>query len=802
MKQTQVLFVFLVAGLAVMTASRPSLAVKTLYIEHDTETDFKQGEPNQVVISSEGEIFLAQKCQTLLSGGNEWVVNDLLKGRDGSLYVATSGNGYIYRITEGQPPQIIYGEEKTDQKHIFSLAQDSQGRLLAGAGGQAGQLLRFDSAGRPETIFKREEIKYIWSIVVGPAGRIYLATGPTGKIFTLDSEGKDPQLLYQAKEKNILCLALDRDGILFAGGDENGLIYRIEPGSKKTTVVYDTRHSEISSLVFDEQGNLYAATADVSAARPGAKLILSDGGAGHAEEEAKEEQPDKMLKKSLPPDKSDKTGNDRSDDSDSASLEADNNQKTEIDKTAPSEPTDEESAKTELPLEKPQNQSQALIAPATQPSAIEKSIPALPGIAPRKPVQANEVYCISPEGYVLSLLSQSVIILAMDYAGDGQLLLATGNEGQLLQLDVDTRQALVLHTARPSAQVSAVLVGKDGTIYLGCANPAAVLTMESSYEPKGFYTSPALDAGQISTWGHIQIDAEIPQPTQLTLSTRTGNTADPDKGGWQDWTESVVAAEDIAVRSLAGRFLQYRLDFITDDKQISPLLKKVKLAHTIPNLPPILQSVKVTSSSEAPAVKARTIVRPAPKEDAHSDKLFTVEWQASDDNQDELSYKVFIREVGSSRWIQIAKDLKETKWQWNCLTAADGRYELKVEASDAPDNMTGQELTAARISQPFVVDNTPPAIPELIYTMEGNTLHFSARLSDRISVIGAVAFVIDSAEDWHMVLPVDLVFDSREEQVEFEYEIEEPGEHLLTIRFEDALGNRAYRNLTISIPQQ
>ena len=253
--------------------------VNTVYVEHNSEEQFTEGEPNKVLISSEGEISLGYEVETLLTDSNDvWVINALAEGDDGSLYAASSGAGYVHRWRAGSTDgEIIYGKGDDDARHVFSLAVDRDGMLLAGTGGESGQLLRLDGQGGKEVLWADEQVKYIWSIVVGPAGRIYLGTGPGGKVMTLGPDGGNAEVLYQASEKNILCLALDADGMLYAGGDEHGLVYRVDPGSKIATIVYDCGHGEISSLVFDEVGNLYASTADATAARPGAKLVLSDG---------------------------------------------------------------------------------------------------------------------------------------------------------------------------------------------------------------------------------------------------------------------------------------------------------------------------------------------------------------------------------------------------------------------------------------------------------------------------------------------------------------------------------------------
>ena len=57
-------------------------AVETVYIEHNSEKQFKTGEPNQVLISSEGEISLGYRTERLLDESKDvWVVNALVQDK-------------------------------------------------------------------------------------------------------------------------------------------------------------------------------------------------------------------------------------------------------------------------------------------------------------------------------------------------------------------------------------------------------------------------------------------------------------------------------------------------------------------------------------------------------------------------------------------------------------------------------------------------------------------------------------------------------------------------------------------------
>ena len=832
-----------VLGIMVLVNLGTVWAVQTSFIEHNTEKQFKGGDPNGVLISSQGELSLGQDTKTLISDeGDVWLVNAMVKGTDGSVYAATSGKGYIYRLRKGEQPEVIYGKGEGDQKHIFSLAIDAKGRLLAGTGGNKGLLLRFGKDDQPEVLLDDDEIKYVWGIEVGPAGRLYLATGPTGKVLTMDSQGKNQDVLFTTKEKNILCLALDAEGMLYAGGDDKGLIYRIDPGSKEARIVYETGHSEVSALAFDEEGNLYAATADASAARPGVKLILSDGETSRPEEkkeqkklkvkseklkaeedddkpksievkpeEEEEEEEDKEEKsepkepetkeekaepESVGKEKGEKATKPAAGDQGSEGKEDNSKLKIKNEKLKKEEEKDKGGNETKKAGGEGGTSGKKVTPPATPSQVGSSSTPSRPttsrppsgaGTTKRPPAKVNDVYQISPSGFVQKIFSKAVVILDMEYGGEGQLYLGTGNEAQLLRLDVNRQEAVVLYESKASVQVSALCVD-DGTVYAGLANPGGLLRIQENYVRNGYFESDVIDVKQITQWGKLHLEADIPAGSGVWVSTRSGNTSDPKNGGWSDWSESQMVEMDLPIDSEPGRFLQYRLTLASFDGEATPTVREVKLAHMIPNLPPKLSGLTVKRG-----------VSGSPSSKGASPKTFSVTWKGEDENKDKLEYEVYLREVGGKNWVRIAKDLTKSPYSWNSQTAADGRYEIKVEASDEMSNPTGTGLTDSRVSRPVVVDNTPPDVAELGWKIESKKVSVTAKLRDILSAIGKVDFSVDSAEEWKVAVAVDGVYDSREETVKFDFEAEEAGEHLLSIRFEDALGNRTYRNVRLEI---
>jgi len=122
-----------------------------------------------------------------------------------------------------------------------------------------------------------------------------------------------------------------------------------------------------------------------------------------------------------------------------------------------------------------------------------------------------------------------------------------------------------------------------------------------------------------------------------------------------------------------------------------------------------------------------------------------------------------------------------------------------VEASDAASNHPGQGKTTSRVSDSYVVDNTPPAIGDLKCDVNGQDVKISFRAQDATSIIASADYTVDSSDDWQAVLPVDNIFDSPDETVAFTIKGLTPGTHQVTIRAVDARGNQALQTLVVKI---
>ena len=103
----------------------------------------------------------------------------------------------------------------------------------------------------------------------------------------------------------------------------------------------------------------------------------------------------------------------------------------------------------------------------------------------------------------------------------------------------------------------------------------------------------------------------------------------------------------------------------------------------------------------------------APRERAAADqgkRMFrkgfrTVSWRASDENGDTLHYSVSFRAKGSTNWLRLRENIDETQINFDTSQLPDGRYELRLTATDELDNPEGP-LADMKDGVEFQVDNS------------------------------------------------------------------------------------------------
>jgi hypothetical protein len=203
----------------------------------------------------------------------------------------------------------------------------------------------------------------------------------------------------------------------------------------------------------------------------------------------------------------------------------------------------------------------------------------------------------------------------------------------------------------------------------------------------------------------------------------------------------------------------------------------------------------------APKVESITLARiEAPGKTG----VFKISFKAKDDNGDKLIYKIEFRKAGRTNWVELKDQLEADNFEWDGKTVEDGRYEVRVTVNDERSNTSSTKLTGSRVSDPVVIDNTGPVIKDVKVTsvVKDNEPYrvIELAVSDELSVIGQLEYTIDSNTDWVGTVPNDLVYDTTDENFTIEINAKKKltkGEHIITIKVSDAVGNTTYKTLEV-----
>jgi len=799
--------------LILLLAAAPALAVSTSFWTQTSEADFKAGTLDNVVATNLGEVKLSRALKTLLDEDPRIsTVNNLIEAADGTIYAGTGPNAVLLQIKD---QKVTTAAQISDATDVLSLATDKSGALLIGTGGEHGKVLRIDKPGdKPREIFSAQGVQYIWALTTTADGNVYAATGPTGKLFQLTPDGTS-KVLLETDENNLLSLISDGKHDLYVGTDPHGLVYRVNRDTGESFVVYNAPEAEITALAMDQKGNLYAATGEAREEQPAPppspdeqdKTGRPEGGqTGVPIPSGPPEAPKKPAPPAPNPGRPDPipklhaarsirplvseclfgAGNPSAQDS--------------------SAPDGSDAPPPDAPGEPAKQQPDT--APTDNPAVPKQPPVDTTGTGEARP-EGNAVYKIDPDGFVTEVFRQQVLVLAM-VENNGTLLIATGSDGQIFQVDPDADETVALAKV-DAKQVTCLLPAHDGEVYVGMANVGSIAAMSHGFATRGTYISPVLDATQISRFGKMQLHGSLPTGTSLLISTRSGNVKEASDKDWSKWTDDVSAHDFLPVTSPSARFLQYRLTLGTRDSTKSPVVDDVTVAYQMPNLAPQIKAIRLVSGPDTSAQAAGAAAPPqqpagGPPAPAPADArrvepapVVNIVWDATDPNNDPLAYSLYFRRGSDLPWILLRDGLTDNNFQWDTRLVADGRYQIKVVASDAGANAPGDGKTASRVSDPIVVDNTPPDIGDIKWKQTGAAVHLEFSAVDQSSIVAAVDYIVDSGKDWQFVLPESNIYDSPTASISFDLQGLAPGTHQVTLRATDSKGNQAFQNVFVKV---
>jgi hypothetical protein len=434
-----------------------------------------------------------------------------------------------------------------------------------------------------------------------------------------------------------------------------------------------------------------------------------------------------------------------------------------------------------------------------------------PAARPSSVSGAGAVFRILPDG-ASDILWESREDTPYDVAIEpgGTLLVSTGGKGKIFRLSGDLSQAALV--ARVNAQQATTLfAGRNGQMLVATSNPGRLMQLSSTRAPRGTYTSDVRDAATVAAWGTIAWRASAAAGGTLEIATRSGNTRLPDEA-WSDWSPAYASPDGSQIVSPRARYLQWRA-VLGAGRADAPLLTSVTAAYLPRNTRPKVASVTVhppgtvfqrpfpTGEPDLAGFDGETPARRAAVQAAGANTgqglgrrayekgLLTVVWRAEDDNRDELTYEVQYRQEGQAAWKTLRSGLSDAILVWDTSSVPDGRYVVRVRASDAPSNASASTLVGALESSLFDVDNAPPTIAVTGTRRDAARVILTFDVRDQQSAVQKVDYSLDG-ERWQVVYPRDGIADSPYERFELTLEGEAASRGVI-LRATDALNNVA-----------
>ncbi len=706
-----------------------------------------------------------------------WTVStqaDFLKGDVENLSIDSDG-----RVFPGPSAAVL---AETAAPFLWTVVAGPDGTLWAGTGNE-GQVLKLGKDGKLATFFDATELE-VHALAPAPNGGLYVGTSPDGRVYQVAADGTS-KTFFDPEDKYIWALAVDKSGNVFAATGDKGVIYKITPDGKGSRF-YKTNAGNVVSLAFNKNGDLVAGTES-----PGRVFRIDGSGKAFVLLDSPFREIHALH---------------LSDDGTIYAVAVNGPQGSET--TKPPEPSMSEPARAPVP---------SVSTEITAVSVVEAPVGGvLTPTAPRAPRRGGRgmIYRIRPDGLWDAMWDSgedSPYDLVIEPSGS--LLVGTGTEGKIFRVSGDPARATLL--ARTTArQVTALLRESSGRVVGVASNPGKLFAISPASARRGTYESDIRDAGTVASWGVIRWRATAASG-EVTISTRSGNTATPDDT-WSAWSKPYSNASGEQIASPNARYLQWRAELSATGAQL-PVLTSVTTAYLPRNLRPEISSITVhpagtvfqrpfstgemeiagfedntsdgRGQNQPSAGPSQTPPPPPLGRRIYQKGLQTFVWKADDDNDDRLQYDVMYRREGETSWKVLKRALTDPILVWDTTSVPDGTYFIKVAASDAPSNSPGAALVGELESVSFDIDNTPPRIEVQPSAPSGGRTTIGFVVSDNQSSVQRVEYSLDASR-WRVIYPKDGIPDSRREEFEVSLDENEAARSVI-IRATDAMNNIA-----------
>ncbi|MFH1729060.1 MAG: hypothetical protein ABIA04_11665 [Pseudomonadota bacterium] len=377
---------------------------------------------------------------------------------------------------------------------------------------------------------------------------------------------------------------------------------------------------------------------------------------------------------------------------------------------------------------------------------------------------------------------------------EGTIYLATSPNGRIYKIDPEKR---IFYTYRDLENTNIVkLFSSDQGSFLeafSSMGPAALFTVNDNFKAEASYKSKVLDTRCKSMWGKFYFTASH----GVKFSLRSGNTQFPDQT-WSKWVANTVSGQKSDLKE--ARYFQWMAVWNKENAKIY----NAKIYYKNVNQRPIIKKLRIDGVGNDfgggvfdPGLKAiddNTVEASALLYELKENTFIKeIVWEYEDFNKDRIFSKLSLASKEyPNDFVEIKSNMLLQKHTWETKDIPDGEYRIKLEISDAPDNMQAESLSNWLISDFFTIDNSKPTF-EAVKIKDGS-IWFKA--VDNFSNILRAEYKIKKNK-WGYIEPIDGIFDSQTEEFELKIPDQLKESDFILLRIIDEEGNYITKSLKV-----
>lgn len=699
--------------------------------------------------------------------------------------VGTGPNGAVVEVTVDGTHYTTRTVVRLPEPQVFAVRLLPDGSVLAGTSPTGAlYLIRKDKV-VSRVVLPADSVFQILPLPAAggasPAA-VLVATGNPGRIYRVDlaafaRAGVNPEqisgaaalkakgitLFGEIRDRNVRRLARLSDGRIAAGSAPSGNVYLFPAAGGAPMTLEENQNAEVTDLLPQANGDLYAS---IIFSRSSDRSRINGGrimiGRGHTTLP----QPRKPPPTPVPP--------------------------TSADQLVGQEPSGE---------------------PPTSESAQQRFF------------GRSQVDYFLSGGFPETLLSRSGMAFYRLARHGDLLLIAAGEQGQLLAWDLKQRLALTLPGSDGSQLNGLAPVPGDANRYLLLQNNAPGLDLLdfAAAGPRQLETK-RLDLGVPGDLGNLRFDAlwKI-VPSDMQVETRTSFGSDETEG-WTPWTALHVRDGAFFAAGLRGRYIRLRIAIpekqehfeidpatyysLPEDRR--PVLTNFQI------LPPNLALIPAPAPRPAPFTTLGQMLNPNSGSAAngggprHKSSFLNsqlvpnpgsqvVYWTVSDADGDNLAYTFAIKGAGAAKWTNLAVDITDDYTQFDTSALPDGLYRTRLIAAEQAPRPADQRLRAVFETDDLLVDHTPPRILSAAVAHEGDKLVVTVHGRDALSLLDGVEFDFNNGYSAVVEHPVDGILDGRDETFQLRTRLQNvTGATSVEIHLADQPGNTSSQRLGLT----